>query len=110
MSESQVTLADQKLRDLYTTFQHERQSLGQIYTPAIYDDFVDRGRYQAHALLVTLIAQEHILSAMNAVNRFCYDLHSITAWSKVFEFVTEGEKMQALYEFLFPIASDALSA
>src|SRR5271166_705529 len=110
MSASAVTLDDQTLLALYTTFQGKRRSLGQLYPQARYDDFVDRGRYQGSAMPVVLIAGEHIVAATNTINRFNYDLHSITAWSKVFDSITEDEKMQALFEFVFSIASTSLSA
>jgi len=95
---------------LYTTFQGERRSLGELYRQARYDDFVDRGRYQGSAMPVALMAGEHIVAATNAINRFNYDLHSIAAWRKAFDTITEGEKMQALFEFVFSIASNSLSA
>jgi hypothetical protein len=110
MSVTAVTLDDQTLLALYTTFQGARRSLGQLYRQARYADFVDRGRYQGSAMPVALIAGEHIVAATNTINRFNYDLHSITAWSKVFDSIIEDEKMQALFEFVFSIASDSLSA
>jgi hypothetical protein len=110
MSEAQVTLDDGTLRALYTQFQNERRSLGQLYSPVPFDDFIGRGRYQAAALPAPILAQAHILDATNALNRFGYDLAGLTAWSNVFLTITEDEKMQALFEFVFFIASDCLSA
>jgi hypothetical protein len=107
---SSVSLDDQTLLALYTKFQGERRSLGSLYRQARYDDFVERRRYEGGAMPVTLIAGEHIVAATNAVNRFNYDLHSITAWSNVFASITEDEKMQALFEFVFSIASSSLAA
>ena len=77
--------------------------------PLRYDDFVDRDRYEGSAFLVTMVAQEQILAATNTINRFGYDLRSIAAWSNVFDSVTENDKMQALFEFVFLIASACLS-
>lgn len=110
MSNSRATLEDQTLLTLYTKFQEARRFLGTLYPQARYDTFLDRGRYQGIALPVPLIAQEHVLEAANTLNRFNYDLHSITAWSKVFESVTDTEKMQAVFEFVFLVISHSLSA
>ena len=70
MSASAVTLDDQTLLALYTTFQGERRSLGSLYRQARYDDFVERNRYQGSAMPVALTAGEHIVGATNAINRF----------------------------------------
>jgi hypothetical protein len=105
-----AALDDQTLLALYTKFQKARHCLGTLYSQARYDDFLDRGRYQGIALPVPVIAQEHMLEAANTLNRLNYDLHSITASSKVFELITDAEKMQAVFEFLFPIVSHSLSA
>jgi hypothetical protein len=110
MSRNRINLDDQTLLALYATFQNARRSLGEIYLPARYDDFVDRGRYEGSAFLVTMVAQEQILEATNTINRFGYDLRSITAWGEVFESATEEERMLALFEFVFPITSASLSA
>src|ERR1700730_9347479 len=110
MSNSRATLDDQTLLALYTKFQKARRSLGVLYPQARYDDFLDRGSYQGIALPVPVIAQEHMLEAANTLNRFNYDLHSIAAWSKVFESITDTEKVQAVFEFLFPLVSLSLSA
>jgi hypothetical protein len=80
----------------------------QTYLESRYDDFL--ARYEGIALPVPMIAQEHMLEATNTLNRFNYDIHSITAWSKVFESINDTEKMQVVFEFLFLLAAHALSA
>ena len=109
-SSSPNTLNDQTLLDHYTRFQGERRSLGAIYPFPLRDDFLDRGSYQGIAWPVVMMAQEEILAITINLRRFWYDLHSINAWSKVFELVTEAEKWQAIYEFVFPIISLSLFA
>ena len=111
MSTSRVTLDDQTLLLLYTKFQGERRSLGELYPLVRHDDsFLESRRYDNPAsMMVAMMAQEHILTATNTLNRFSYDLHCLSAWRKVFESATEVERMQALYEFLSPIASHSLS-
>jgi hypothetical protein len=103
-------LDDQILLDLYKKCQRERRSLGVIYPSARRDDSLDRGIYQLIAAPVVELAKEQILAITSTLYRFCYDLHRVTAWSKVFESVTESEKWQALVEFVFPIISLSLSA
>jgi hypothetical protein len=110
MCTSAVTLDDQILRELYKKFQDERRSLGEVYRQARYDDFVDRGLYRGSAMPITLMAGEHIIAATNTINRFHYDLHGIIAWSKVFNSISENKNIQALFEFLFPIATISLSS
>jgi hypothetical protein len=110
-SADRITIDDNQLCDLYRLFQEARRSLGDLY-PAIRhdDDFLDRCRYDGPAaMLVVLMAREHILTATNTMNRFSYDILSLTAWNKVFASATEAERMQALYEFLSPTASYCLS-
>jgi hypothetical protein len=43
------------------------------------------------------------------VNRFCYDMHALLAWTLVFEALGEDDKFVALYEFVSPLAADCLS-
>ena len=111
MTSSRVTLDDHTLIVLYTKFQEERRSLGERYPGLRHDDsFLESRRYDHPAsMMFMLMAQEHILTATNTINRFSYDLHSLTAWSKVFQSASEEERMQALYEFLAPIAAQSLS-
>jgi hypothetical protein len=111
MSETSVTLDDEILLRLYTKFQGTRRAIGQLYAPVPFDDFISRGRYQGIAALpASVLAQEHILHATNTLNRYGYDLQNLEAWCNVFETITEDEKMIALFEFVFHIASDSLSA
>jgi len=105
-----VRLDDQTLLLLYTRFQRERRSLGKVYPQATYDDFIDGGRYLGTALPVLLIAQDHLLEVTNTVNRFLYNLCSLSAWNKVFISLTEDERTQALLEFVLPLTSLLLSA
>jgi hypothetical protein len=110
-SAGRITIDDNQLLHLYREFQRARQSLSDLYPAIRHDDsFLDRRRYDGPAaMLVVIMAQAHILTATNTINRFSYDLRSLTAWDKVFESVSEAERMQALYEFLSPIASHCLS-
>ncbi len=101
---------EHSLLAMYAGFQRERHSSGEIYPFVHYDKFLDRGRYHAIAMPVIWIAQGHILETENALNRFCYDLHSITAWNKTLKSATEAEKRLVLYEFVIPTASLSLSA
>jgi hypothetical protein len=111
MPSSCVSFDDLTLLNLYAKFQLQRRLLGELYPLVRHDDsFLESRRYDGPAsMMAGIMAQGHILSAVNTLNRFSYDLHSLTAWSKVFEPATEGEKMQALYEFVSPIASHSLS-
>jgi hypothetical protein len=110
-SAGQITIDDNELCDLYRLLQEARRSLGDLYPAIRHDDgFLDRCRYDGPAaMLVVLMAREHILTATNTMNRFSYDILSLTAWNKVFASATEAERMQALYEFLSPTASHCLS-
>lgn len=110
MSKNRVVSDDQKLLDLYRKFRETRRTLGEVYPFTQFENFLDNGSYSASALPVVLMAQDQIIGATNALNRFCYDLHAITAWNRLFQSITEDEKILAIYEFLFPAASDALSA
>jgi hypothetical protein len=109
MSQNRVNLDDQTLCSLYGKFQEARRSIGRMYPLAVYDDFIDRGRYQGIALPMTVIAPEHMLTATNSVNRFNYDLHNLSAWNEVFSSIDEEQRWQATFEFTFLIASQCLS-
>jgi len=111
MTSSRVTLGDHTLIALYTKFQEARRSLRELYPGLRHDDSFLESRSYDHpaSMMIMLMAQEHILTATNTINRLSYDLHSLTAWSKVFQSATEDERMQALYEFVTPIAAHSLS-
>jgi hypothetical protein len=99
-----------KLLALYRDFQKIRRSLNHLYPTIRYDDaFFSQKRYNGTAILVVTMAQGHILTATHIINRFSNELRSVTAWNKVFEAVAEAERIAALYEFIYPIASQCLS-
>jgi DUF2934 family protein len=110
-SAGRITIDDSQLLELYRKFQGARRSLSDLFPGIRHDDgFLDRRSYNGPAaMLVVLMVQGHTLTAANTINRFAYDLRSLTAWNKVFESASEAERMQALYEFLSPIASHCLS-
>jgi hypothetical protein len=110
MNRGHIVLSDRGLAAAYLKFQEIRRLQGQIYPGTCYDDFVDRGIYQGSALRVTMMAREHILSAANAVNRFCYDLHGLTAWAEILDHLPDDEKIPILFEFVQPIADHCLSS
>ena len=110
MSDSDIILDDETLLALYAKFQRARRSLAEISPQARYDDFIARGRYQGSALPAPMVATHHILELANTINRFHYDVHSLEAWRNVFGTIIEAEQIQALFEFVFPLASYSLSA
>jgi hypothetical protein len=110
MTEIRFDINDEMLRELYKTFQEQRRTVGPIYSNVAYSDFVDNQRYSLDIIPTTLLASEHIITVTNTVNRFCYDLHSLIYWSKVFESASEDEKLMALLEFVTPISTQCLSA
>lgn len=110
MDRNLLILNDHKLVDLYAEFQKIRRALGAIYPNAHYDDFVDRDAYLAIAMPAVITASEHVLSSTNTLNRFCYDLHGITAWGKIFETLSEDERIIATFEFVSLIVDHCLSA
>lgn len=110
MTSDRIVLSDQDLLSLYAKFRDARRSSGELRPQARYDDFIAHGRYQGSALPAPIVAQHHVLDIANAVNRFHYDLHSLEVWRKIIGSITESEKTQALFEFIFPLASHTLSA
>lgn len=98
-----------KLLTLYSDFQRVRRSLNHLYPAIRYDDSFFGGRYDPFAMIPVMMAQGHVLTAAHSINRFSDELRSLTAWTKVFEAVTETERIMALYEFTYPIASHCLS-
>ena len=110
MARNRLSLGDRKLSELYARFQRQRRSLGELYPHVDYEDFVDHGRYQGAALPAVAMAREHIIAITNTLNRFWYDLRNITVWGYVFDSLSEDEKLLALYEFLYSIMNQCLSA
>ena len=103
-AESEVTLLG-----LYRDFQQVRRPLNHLYPMIGYDGSFLGGRYNPVSLVAVLMAQNQPLSITHNINRFGNELRSLLAWAKVFETITEAERISALYEFAYPTASQCMS-
>lgn len=103
-AEGEVTLVA-----LYRNFQEVRRPLSHIYPMIRYDDSFLGSRYNPFSLIAVMMAQTHPLAMAHNINRFGDELRSLSAWAKVFETATEDERISALYEFSYPIASQCMS-
>jgi hypothetical protein len=92
MSVTKTYMNDRTLIELYNKFVNARQSLDLKSKQAIYDGFMDKGRYLADAFPAPIVAQDHVLSACNTLNRFDHDLHGLTAWALVFKAISERKR------------------
>ncbi|HUC71584.1 MAG TPA: hypothetical protein VMS01_10365, partial [Stellaceae bacterium] len=110
MTDSRLDLNNRTLCQLYETFQNQRSTIGEIYLGVPYHDFIDNKKYCGSAFPAITLASEHIITVTNIVNRFHYDLHSFISWSRVFEEISEDEKLMALVEFVIPVSNQCLSA
>jgi hypothetical protein len=45
-----------------------------------------------------MIASEHLVAAANTVNKFCYDMHALAAWEKVFITINEYAYIELIRE------------
>jgi hypothetical protein len=110
MTDSASHLNDRALLSLYAKFQEQRRSLGTLCPQAFYYDFIDRGRYDGSAMLAIPAAQDHMSEIANSINRLHYDIHSVMAWERTLASLPEEDQWQALFEFVFPLASFSLSS
>lgn len=108
MAKFEIDSDGERLIELYSEFQRIRQ-LVPFLPIADYHNFFD-GKYQAFSMPAVWLAEGQVMSAGNAVNRFGDYVMRLIAWNQVLRSASEDDKIDAMIEFMSPLADHCLGA